>query len=160
MRWKRSWRIPIARAVNRGDVNANFVLSMREDALSQLDRFETRIPNLMSNYLRLEHLDRAGAERAIRKRRFLFLGYGLRDWNLRVMLRHLKSALATTETSPTEATGDHENLRAWAIQRHPSELERALWLAHRVNIYDMDIDGFAATLRKKMGLRSPESACQ
>ncbi len=56
-----------ARAVNRGDVNANFILSMREDALSQLDRFETRIPNLMSNYLRLEHLNRDGAERAIRK---------------------------------------------------------------------------------------------
>ncbi len=57
----------LARAINRGDVNANFILSMREDALSQLDRFETRIPNLMSNYLRLEHLDRAGAGRAIRK---------------------------------------------------------------------------------------------
>ena len=56
-----------ARAVNRDDVNANFLLALREDALSQLDRFETRIPNLMSNGLRLEHLDRAGAERAIRK---------------------------------------------------------------------------------------------
>ncbi len=56
-----------ARAVNRDDVNANFLLALREDALSQLDRFETRIPNLMSNGLRLEYLDRAGAERAIRK---------------------------------------------------------------------------------------------
>jgi hypothetical protein len=56
-----------ARAVNRNDVNANFLLSLREDALAQLDCFETRIPNLMSNYLRLEHLNRDGAERAIRK---------------------------------------------------------------------------------------------
>lgn len=56
-----------ARAVNRGDLNANFLLSLREDALSQLDRFETRIPNLMSNYLRLEHLNRDGAINAIRK---------------------------------------------------------------------------------------------
>jgi hypothetical protein len=56
-----------ARAVNRGDINANFILSMREDALSQLDRFEKRIPNLMSNGLRLEHLNREGAEHAIRK---------------------------------------------------------------------------------------------
>lgn len=56
-----------ARAVNRSDVNVNFLLSLREDALSQLDRFETRIPNLMSNYLRLEHLHRDGAERAIRQ---------------------------------------------------------------------------------------------
>ena len=56
-----------ARAVNRDDVNANFLIALREDALAQLDRFETRIPNLMSNGLRLEYLDRAGAERAIRK---------------------------------------------------------------------------------------------
>ncbi|MGE5261980.1 MAG: hypothetical protein ACM3S0_01250, partial [Acidobacteriota bacterium] len=57
----------LARAVNRDDVQANFLLSLREDALSQLHRLETRIPNLLSNGLRLEHLDRAGAVNAIRK---------------------------------------------------------------------------------------------
>ena len=40
---------------------------MREDGLALLDRFRGRIPNLFSNYYRLEHLDRAAAERAIRK---------------------------------------------------------------------------------------------
>jgi hypothetical protein len=86
-----------------------------------------------------------------RKRRFLFLGYGLRDWNLRVMLRHLKSALATTEaTAPPTDAG--EDLRSWAIQRNPSELEQVLWRARTVNIYDMDVDAFVAKLREKMGL--------
>jgi hypothetical protein len=86
-----------------------------------------------------------------RKRRFLFLGYGLRDWNLRVMLRHLKSALASAETTaPPTDTG--EDLRSWAIQRNPSELERALWHARKVNIYDMDIDAFVCKLREKMGM--------
>jgi hypothetical protein len=87
-----------------------------------------------------------------RKRRFLFLGYGLRDWNLRVMLRHLKSALATTDTSATPSTDDLDSLRSWAIQRGPSELERALWLARKVNIYDKNIDDFVGELRKKMGV--------
>jgi WD40 repeat protein len=56
-----------ARAVNRDDVDANFILSMREDGIASLDRFQSRIPALFNNYLRLEHLDREGAERAIRK---------------------------------------------------------------------------------------------
>lgn len=90
-----------------------------------------------------------------RKRRFLFLGYGLRDWNLRVMLRHLKTALASAETGAPgadAAAGEGEDLRSWAVQRKPSELEQALWGARKVNIYDKDIDAFVAELRKKMGL--------
>ena len=45
-----------ARAVNRRDVNVNFLVSMREDSLSKLDRFQGRIPALLNNMLRLEHL--------------------------------------------------------------------------------------------------------
>lgn len=59
--------VELARAVNREDVNASFVLSMREDGLSKLDRFQGRIPNLLNNLLRLEHLDRQAANDAIRK---------------------------------------------------------------------------------------------
>jgi hypothetical protein len=40
---------------------------MRDDGLSRLDRFQKRIPNLMNNMLRLEHLDSASAELAIRR---------------------------------------------------------------------------------------------
>ncbi|GLI36786.1 hypothetical protein KI811_13420 [Geobacter hydrogenophilus] len=56
-----------ARAVNRDDIDANFLLALREDGLSRLDRFRARIPNLMGNLLRLRHLDAAAAEDAIRK---------------------------------------------------------------------------------------------
>ena len=56
-----------ARAVNRRDVAVNFLLSMREDGLSKLDRFQGRIPTLLNNMLRLEHLDRQAARDAIIK---------------------------------------------------------------------------------------------
>jgi tetratricopeptide (TPR) repeat protein len=56
-----------ARAVNRSEIGANFLLSMREDGISKLDRFRGRIPNLLSNLLPLEHLDRQAAISAIRK---------------------------------------------------------------------------------------------
>jgi len=56
-----------ARSVNRNEIDASFLLSMREDGLSKLDRFQGRIPNLLNNLLRLDHLDRKAAERAIRE---------------------------------------------------------------------------------------------
>jgi WD40 repeat protein len=62
-----SFDVELARAVNREDINASFVFSMREDGLSKLDRFQGRIPNLLTNLLRLEHLDRQAANAAIRK---------------------------------------------------------------------------------------------
>jgi len=56
-----------ARSVNRSEIDASFLLSMREDGLSKLDRFQGRIPKLLTNLLRLDHLDRDAAIRAIRE---------------------------------------------------------------------------------------------
>lgn len=57
-----------ARAVNRKDVDVSFLISLREEALAILDeRFRKRIPNLLGNTLRLQHLNREAAEEAIRK---------------------------------------------------------------------------------------------
>lgn len=56
-----------ARSVNRSDIDASFLLSMREDGLSKLDRFQGRIPNLLNNLLRLDHLGPEAAIRAIRE---------------------------------------------------------------------------------------------
>jgi WD40 repeat protein len=56
-----------ARAVNRQETGVNFMLSMREEELSKLDRFRARIPNLLSNLLRLENLTPEAAEEAIRE---------------------------------------------------------------------------------------------
>lgn len=57
----------LARAINREEVDASFLFSLREDALSRLDRFQVRIPNLLGNLLRLDHLDLRSAEEAIRR---------------------------------------------------------------------------------------------
>ena len=61
-----SFEAQFARAVNRDDVNVGFLIALRDDSLSKLDRFQERIPNLLSNRLRLKHLDVAGAAVAIR----------------------------------------------------------------------------------------------
>src|SRR5262249_31571020 len=44
-----------------------FLISLREDALAKLDRFKRTIPSLWDSYRRIDHLDRAAGEDAIRK---------------------------------------------------------------------------------------------
>jgi tetratricopeptide (TPR) repeat protein len=47
------------------DAPISFLVSIREDCLAKLDRFEGRIPNLFDNYLRIDHLSRKAAHDAI-----------------------------------------------------------------------------------------------
>jgi WD40 repeat protein len=55
----------LPRLVVDPSVRISVLLSIREDALARLDRFKGKIPNLFSNYLRLDHLDLDAARAAI-----------------------------------------------------------------------------------------------
>ncbi len=56
-----------ARCINQPDLRASFLIAIREDAYAGLgDLFKGRIPNVYSNYLHVDYLDRASAEQAIR----------------------------------------------------------------------------------------------
>ena len=58
----------LARCVNRTDLRANFLIAIREDAYAGLgDLFKGRIANIYGNYLHIDFLDRASAEKAIRE---------------------------------------------------------------------------------------------
>jgi WD40 repeat protein len=54
-------------AITRTDIDADFIISIREDALAGLDRFKTRIPHLLDTRVRINHLDQQAAARAIRE---------------------------------------------------------------------------------------------
>jgi hypothetical protein len=58
-------------------------------------------------------------------RAFLFLGYGLRDWNLRVLIKQL----GLTKLSS-------------AILHNPSKVEEELWRKRQVKIYDLTLEEF------------------
>jgi WD40 repeat protein len=60
-----SFAVQFPVVVNTPDLRANFLLAIREDALAKLDVFKARIPNVLGNYLRLEHLDPPAARAAI-----------------------------------------------------------------------------------------------
>ena len=57
----------LSRAVNDPNLRVSFLVSLREDALSKLDLFKGRIPNLFDNSLRVDHLSRAGARAGYKK---------------------------------------------------------------------------------------------
>ncbi|HTW46419.1 MAG TPA: hypothetical protein VMD92_00650 [Acidobacteriaceae bacterium] len=64
---KSPFDVELAQAANEPGLHANFVISMREDMLAQLDRLKGKIPNILGNYLRIDHLDREAARSAIEK---------------------------------------------------------------------------------------------
>ena len=62
-----TFAVEFPRAINRTDLHVNFLISIREDALANLDRFKGRIRNLFDNYLRIDHLDQEVARATIGK---------------------------------------------------------------------------------------------
>src|SRR4051794_19223161 len=55
----------LAEVVSRPDLRVDVLVSLREDALAELDVFTGRLPNVFGNYLALDRLDRDAARAAI-----------------------------------------------------------------------------------------------
>jgi hypothetical protein len=65
--------------------------------------------------------------RRIRESDLLFLGYSMRDWNLRVILRQIWAEQAVS-------TG------GWSIQRKPSEIDLRFWARQGIDILDVPLE--------------------
>ncbi len=109
----------------------NFVITEDDytDFLSQMSGGNSAIPAIFRAHFR--------------GRNFLFLGYSLSDWNLRVVLNNLSRDLTKD--------GRGSDFAAWAIQRQPSTFERKLWGKRAVEIFDQEIGTFVARLRDAGG---------
>ena len=69
----------------------------------------------------------------LRRSHFLFLGYSMRDWNLRVILHRI--------------WGEQKlKYKSWAIQLRPSELDREFWELRGVDVLDVPLDDYVAAL--------------
>ena len=69
----------------------------------------------------------------LKKSHFLFLGYSLRDWNLRVIFNRIWGEQKLTYHS-------------WAIQLKPSDLDKRFWAKRDVDIIDVPLDGYIGEL--------------
>lgn len=75
--------------------------------------------------------------RHVAKRNLLFLGYSLRDWNLRVLLNQI-------------GTTSGRSITSWAVQYNPSRLEMQFWRgrSEEVLVFNMKVDEFFEGLEK------------
>jgi hypothetical protein len=73
-------------------------------------------------------------------RPFLFLGYGLYDWNLRVVLNRIEKQFRRPR-----------DIVSWAIQRNVKALEQNLWSKRGVEVFDQDIEEFVSDLQNAKG---------
>jgi hypothetical protein len=61
----------------------------------------------------------------------LFLGYSLRDWNLRVILSRIQKELRRSS-----------DIVSWGIQYKPSLMELKFWQRRGVEVYDLPLNEF------------------
>ncbi|HVF50704.1 MAG TPA: SIR2 family protein [Pyrinomonadaceae bacterium] len=73
---------------------------------------------------------------------FLFLGYSLRDWNLRVILHRIWMEQQ-----------QNANYKSWAIQLKPEKLEQKFWENRDVEIFHAPLDAYIADLERRVAER-------
>lgn len=78
----------------------------------------------------------ARVRRVLAKSAYLFLGYSLKDWNVRAILREIWDA--TTES------------KGWAIQGEPSALDVSSWKSKNVDIVPARLDQYVAALSARL----------
>jgi DNA-binding SARP family transcriptional activator len=74
----------------------------------------------------------------LRRSHYLFLGYALHEWNLRVFLHRIWR--------------DDVRYRSWAVQPAPSPLEREFWRQQGVSMFDLSLDEYGAGLLERVAV--------
>jgi DNA-binding SARP family transcriptional activator len=75
----------------------------------------------------------------LRRSHFLFLGYTMADWNLRLLLHRL--------------WGDQPlSYRSWAVQPEPMPLEREFWRRRDVDVLEIPLESYVEALGREAGL--------
>ena len=72
----------------------------------------------------------------MKRSHFLFLGYSLSDWNLRVILHRIWGNQALT-------------FRSWAVQLEPDQLEQEFWRARGVDILKASLAEYVQALQER-----------
>jgi DNA-binding SARP family transcriptional activator len=78
-----------------------------------------------------------GIAAKLRRSHFLFLGYDMVDWNLRLILGRIWGNRPLAYAS-------------WAVQASPDPLEQAFWRQRDVDVLDVEPDAFAGLLLQRL----------
>ena len=92
------------------------------------------------DYLARTNLDKlipASLMREMKTSHFLFLGYGMRDWNLRVILKHVWAEQRRRGVS-------------WAVQHDADEIDRKFWSREGVNVVITELHDWVDAMRRNL----------
>ncbi len=78
----------------------------------------------------------------LRRSHCLFLGYTMRDWNLRVFLKRIWG-------------GERLGAKSWAVEPDPDMFERELWSGLNVDLYAGGLADYATRLTGELNARLP-----
>jgi DNA-binding SARP family transcriptional activator len=81
----------------------------------------------------------------LRHSHFVFLGYGVLAWNLRVFLHRVFG-----EESPA--------YRSWAVQPRPRTAERSFWRHRGIDLHDAPLEAYVSGLVTRLDAGTPERA--
>ena len=73
----------------------------------------------------------------LRKSHFLFLGYGLRDWNLRVILHRIWGEQTL-------------HYKSWAIQLNAQMIDQEFWRKRDVDVIDLRLEEYLVELAARI----------
>jgi hypothetical protein len=73
----------------------------------------------------------------LRRCHFLFLGYAMRDWNLRVILHRIWGAQKL-------------RYKSWAVQLDPDVIDREFWELRGVDVIDAELGAYVARLEAEL----------
>jgi DNA-binding SARP family transcriptional activator len=81
----------------------------------------------------------------LRRSHFLFLGYTMADWNLRLLLHRL--------------WGDQPlSYRSWAVQPEPMPIEREFWRRRDVDVLEIPLARYVTALARQAGFELAEAS--
>jgi hypothetical protein len=84
-----------------------------------------------------------GVAAKLRRSHFLFVGYTMADWTLRVILNRLWNDQPLS-------------YRSWAVQPEAKPLEHEFWRRRDVDVLEMPLERYVDTLAGYVGARSVE----
>ena len=136
---KRSMIYKIHGSIPRGEQSPGYLIAEEDYArfLGRMDRNGNIVPEQIIAHIGKQQKILIGGNRAkkVLMHSIVFLGYGLHDWNLRVLLEGLQIG--------NKGRGEEKH---YAFMRHPEKLEKELLEQRNVKVYDCDLARLADKL--------------
>jgi hypothetical protein len=123
---ERTMILKIHGAVDKIDWRRSSFVVTEDDYIDYLARMNTPARDIPSLILQ-----------KMRDSSFLFLGYSLSDWNMRVLLNSIWSTQTYSDTS-------------WAVMHKTKEWDEAYWQKHRVQLLKLSLKDYVAALDEQL----------